>query len=75
MREYPGSKATAASVKIATKLAAYPWRLAPQQVSAVVVATAVVVVVLLLLLGMRRCSSCRGELTWRPRAGQGGPGC
>jgi aryl-alcohol dehydrogenase-like predicted oxidoreductase len=32
LREYPGSDATADNVRIATKLAAYPWRLAPQQV-------------------------------------------
>lgn len=31
LREYPGSDATADNVRIATKLAAYPWRLAPQQ--------------------------------------------
>ena len=30
--EYPGSAATRDSVRIATKLAAYPWRLTPQQV-------------------------------------------
>ena len=30
--EYPGSNAVRGNVRIATKLAAYPWRLAPQQV-------------------------------------------
>ena len=29
--EYPGSAAARSNVRIATKLAAYPWRLAPQQ--------------------------------------------
>lgn len=31
LSEYPGSAGTAANVRIATKLAAYPWRLTPQQ--------------------------------------------
>ena len=32
LKEYPGSPQAAANVRIATKLAAYPWRLAPSQV-------------------------------------------
>ncbi len=32
LAEYPGSQQAAANVRIATKLAAYPWRLAPSQV-------------------------------------------
>jgi aryl-alcohol dehydrogenase-like predicted oxidoreductase len=32
LREYPGSSEAAADVRIATKLAAYPWRLTPGQV-------------------------------------------
>ncbi|EFN55619.1 hypothetical protein CHLNCDRAFT_23295 [Chlorella variabilis] len=31
LKEYPGSPQAAANVRIATKLAAYPWRLAPSQ--------------------------------------------
>lgn len=35
LREYPGSPEVAADVRIATKLAAYPWRLTPGQVGCV----------------------------------------